>query len=128
MAYNARVTTHGGRRSRTGGTRGTGGPSALEKEAAREVVLRAVTRELLPLVQAQIANAKGLKYLIVRDKGSGKFLRVTEAMARVKLASSEELVEVWEKDPNVQAFTDLLNRAFDKPKEQTLDVHVQTAP
>ena len=29
-----------------------------------------------------------------------------------------ERLEVWEKDPSVQAFTDLLNRALDKPKEQ----------
>jgi len=27
-----------------------------------------------------------------------------------------------EKDPSVQAFTDLLNRALDKPKEQAFEV------
>ena len=39
-----------------------------------------------------------------------------------------EVIEVWEKDPSVQAFTDLLNRAIDRPMEQeqqiNLDAHV----
>ena len=39
-------------------------------------------------------------------------------MARVKLGAKEEIIEVWEKDPSVQAFTDLLNRAIDKPADQ----------
>ena len=33
-------------------------------------------------------------------------------------ASTEEIIEVWEKDPSVQAFTDLMNRTLDKPAEQ----------
>jgi len=78
------------------------------------------------LVSAQMAQAKGLKYLVVRDKKSGKFLRVTEAMAKAKADAldeeSEEQIEVWEKDPSVQAFSDLMNRAIDKPKEQEQEV------
>lgn len=70
------------------------------------------------MLAAQIANAQGLKYLVTRDKKSGKFIRVTEAMARAKSGDHEEIIEVWEKDPSVQAFTDLLNRALDKPAEQ----------
>jgi hypothetical protein len=31
---------------------------------------------------------------------------------------TEEVIEVWEKDPSVQAFTDLMNRTIDKPIEQ----------
>lgn len=86
-----------------------------------------VTEALGPLIQAQIANAQGLKYLVVRDKKTGKFLRVTEAMAKAKqdaLDESEEIIEVWEKDPSVQAFTDLLNRALDKPKEQEQEINL----
>ena len=29
-----------------------------------------------------------------------------------------DIVEVWAKDPNVQAFTDLMNRALGKPATQ----------
>jgi hypothetical protein len=38
-------------------------------------------------------------------------------MAKVKQGAHDEIIEVWEKDPNVMAFTDLLNRAIGKPVE-----------
>jgi hypothetical protein len=81
---------------------------------------------MAPLLAAQLQNAKGIKYLVVRDKRGGKFVRVTEAMAKAKQGSEEEIIEVWEKDPSVQAFTDLMNRALDKPAEQvqTIDLNV----
>ena len=37
----------------------------------------------------------------------------------------EEIIEVWEKDPSIHAFSDLMNRALDKPKEQVLEVNIQ---
>ena len=54
-------------------------------------------------------------------------MRVIESMARVKLGRHEEIIEVWEKDPSVQAFTDLMNRALDKPAEppQQLDIDLR---
>jgi hypothetical protein len=54
----------------------------LEKEAAREYVRQRVTQALEPLLDAQIQHALGLKYLVTRSKTGGKFIRVTEAMAR----------------------------------------------
>lgn len=111
-------STWGGKRPGAGFPKGRKRPQTLEKEAARELVRRLVTDALTPLLQAQIANAQGLKYLVTRDKKTGKFIRVTEAMAKAKQGQDEEIIEVWEKDPSVQAFTDLLNRALDKPAEQ----------
>jgi len=93
------------------------GPQRLEKEAARDLVRQQVFADLGPLVAAQLANAKGLSYLVVREKVSGKFLRVAKGAAE-KLNTQEEIIEIWEKDPSVQAFTDLMNRALDKPAEQ----------
>lgn len=110
--------TKGFRQPGSGKKKGHKAPKTLEKEAAREHVRLRVTAELDPLLDAQLAHAKGLKYLVVRDRTTGKFLRVTEAMARQKMGAHEEIIEVWEKDPSVQAFGDLLNRALDKPKEQ----------
>lgn len=107
----------GGKRAGAGGPRGPR-PNTLDKIAARELVRKIVTEELTPLVRAQIANATGLKYLVVRDKATGKFLRVGEALAR---ASTEETIEVWEKDPSTEAFSRLMDRALDqaaKPAEQ----------
>lgn len=108
---------HGGKRAGAGRKPGQ---DTLNKEAAREIVRAKVYEHLAPLLDAQIANATGIKYLVVRDKKTGKFVRVTEQTAKALqgLADSEEVIEVWEKDPSVQAFTDLLNRALDKPKEQ----------
>lgn len=116
---------HGGKRAGAGKPKGRRWPSTLDKVAARELVRAHVTEALRPLLEAQIANAIGLKYLVTRHKTSGKFIRVTEAMARVKLGKDEEIIEVWEKDPSVQAFTDLLNRALDKPMEQPQEVAVK---
>lgn len=95
----------------------------IEKEVLREETRRLIAVELERLVGAQLANAIGIKYLVTRDKKTGKFIRVTEAMASRKRKKGdederEEVIEVWEKDPNVQAFTDLMNRLIDKPAEQ----------
>lgn len=90
----------------------------FEKEAIRAKIREMVADQIVPLVDAQLSNAKGLRYLVTRDKKSGKFIRVTEAMARsaqdTDLADS---IEVWEKEPNVSAFMDLLNRTIDRPTE-----------
>ena len=114
--------TRGGYRPNAGRKKGGRWPSTLEKIAARDAVRTFVIAHLRPMLEAQLAHAQGLKDLVVRDKKTGKFLRVTEAMAKAKLAKNEEIIEVWEKDPSVQAFTDLMNRALDKPKEQEQEV------
>lgn len=108
----------GGKRPGAGRKKGS---TTLSKEAARELARELVTAQMSALFEAQIANAKGIKYLVTRDKKTGKFIRVGEAMASAK---GEETIEVWEKDPSVQAFTDLMNRALDKPKEQEQAVTV----
>lgn len=114
----------GGKRPGAGKPKGYKHQSTLNKIEARELVRQAVIKELRPLLEAQIAHAIGLKYLVTRDKKSGKFIRVTETMAKARLGKDEEIIEVWEKDPSVQAFTDLLNRALDKPKEQEQDINL----
>jgi hypothetical protein len=113
---------HGGKRAGAGKPKGTKNAATISKEQAREVVRQAVIAALQPLLAAQIANAQGLKYLVARDGKTGKFTRVTAAMAGS--LKGDEVIEVWEKDPQVQAFTDLLNRALDKPAEQEQAVNV----
>jgi hypothetical protein len=90
----------------------------LAKEAAREVLVAKVLAELGPLVDAQIKNALGISFLVVRDRKTGRVVRVAESTAKARLSSQEEIIEVWVKDPNVQAFTDLMNRALGKPAAQ----------
>jgi len=106
---------HGGKRAGAGAKKGSLQKSTLDKLAAREFVRQRVTEALGPMVDAQVSHAKGLQYLVYRDKKSGKFERVK---ALEDVDQDENTIEVWEKDPSVQAFTDLLNRALDKPAEQ----------
>jgi hypothetical protein len=112
------------RRGKRGPKPGTKYKPTLEKEAAREALRAIVLAEMRDLVAAQIANAKGIKYLVVRSKRTGKFVRVAEGAAKVLQDSDEEIIEVWEKDPSVQAFTDLLDRAIDKPQPQKQELKV----
>jgi hypothetical protein len=116
--------TRGGYRPNAGRKKGGRWPSTLEKVAARDAMRNGVIARLQPMLEAQLAHAQGLKYLVVRNTKTGKFLRVNEAIAQPKLGEDEEVIEVWEKDPSVQAFKDLLNRALDKPKEQEQELKI----
>ncbi len=107
---------HGGKRANAGSKKGRKWPATLAKEAVRERFRQKIYAEIDELLNAQLANAKGIHYLVVRDKTTGKFLRVAEAGAK-GLKPDEEIIEIWEKDPSIQAFTDLMNRAIDKPVE-----------
>lgn len=113
--------THGGKRPGAGRPKGTINPSTITKEAAREALRQIVLREMDAMASAQIAQAKGLQYLVYRDKKTGKFERVK---ALEDVDQDANTIEVWEKDPSVQAFTDLMNRALDKPKEQQQEFHI----
>lgn len=57
------------------------GRDALAKEVGRAAVREMVLAELAPLVQAQIAKAKGIKHLQVRNKKTGKFERETRGIS-----------------------------------------------
>lgn len=120
----SKSSTHGGKRDGAGKPQGHQAQATLDKIAAREFVRQRVTAELGPLLDAQLANAVGLKYLVTRDLKSGKFVRVTEAMARQ--TKGQEIIEVWEKDPSVHAFTYLLDRALDRPQEQEIPIKVRS--
>jgi len=89
----------------------------LDKEAARELLRDLVKAELRPMVEAQIKHAKGISYLVYREAKGGKFTKVTAEAAQSLFERDDVVIEVWEKEPSVQAFTDLLNRTVDKPAE-----------
>jgi hypothetical protein len=82
-----------------------------------------VTKRLPRLVEAQIDNAEGIRHLMMRDPKTGQFVRVTgDAREIDKALKTKNAVWIYTKDPNIAAFTDLLNRAIDKPAE-----HIQVA-
>lgn len=113
-------------KGKRGGPRpGSGRPKGFDKEYARLKLREQVFANIDAMVDAQISNARGIKYLVWRDKKTGKFKPVPED-ALERLSDAGEVIEVWEEKPNVQAFTDLMNRTIDKPAEQVLlDAQVQ---
>lgn len=72
------------------------------------------------MIYAQIEAAKGIKYLMAREKKGGKFVPVTEGMAKAIAEGTDtkhELMEVWEKPPSTHAFADLMDRSLDKASQ-----------
>lgn len=107
----------GGKRPGAGRPKGSKEAKTLEKEAARAALRAQVFAELAPMIYAQIEAAKGIKYLMARQKRGGKFVPVTEDLSKAIVAGTDtehELMEVWERRPSTQAFADLMDRAMDK--------------
>jgi hypothetical protein len=127
----------GGKRKGAGRPKGTTGikhkatiKAAFDKEILRQELRDIVRAHLTPMTEAQVANAKGIKFLVLRHAKSGKFIKRIEEGGDLKFDPENEIVEVWAKDPSVQAFTDLMNRTLDKPTETitqtgTLDATIE---
>lgn len=97
----------------------------IEREIERERVRQLVCAHLEPLVTAQIRHSLGIGHLMLRDTATGKFERMVttgdeeQDKARIDAAvKTGNATWIYLKDPSVQAFTDLMNRALDKPAEQ----------
>src|SRR5215831_6578281 len=112
---------HGGKREGAGYPKGVKWPSTLRKEEARELVRRYVTERLPEYLAAMSDNITGIRHLMMRDPKTGKFERVSGDAKQIdKALKTKTAFWIYTKEPNVQAFTDLLNRALDRPAE-----HVQ---
>jgi hypothetical protein len=118
---------------KTGGKpKGYKAPKTLEKEAARAILRQRVTERLLPMVDAQIDNAMGIRHFIVRGP-AGKFERLTDPVQIEAALNAEGATEgstywIYTKDPCTPAFTDLLNRTIDKPAEHVALTGVDDGP
>ncbi len=105
-------------------------PQTMAKLEAREFVRQTVTAELAPMLKAQIAHAKGIDHFFLRDPKTKQFVKIEDPKmieAALNMGERNDYYWVFSKDPSVQAFTDLLNRALDKPTD-SLDVTVKKAP
>jgi hypothetical protein len=120
---------HGGKRPGAGAKKGSKRQSTITKEQAREALRQIVLREMDALVAAQLHNAKGLHHFFLKDQ-RGKFVQITDPkLIEAALNSGEEGRYYWihTKDPSVQAFTDLMNRALDKPAEQKQEIDLNVS-
>src|SRR5215471_13818290 len=112
---------NGGARPGAGKPRGVKWPSTLRKEEAREKVRQFINERLGEFLEVMADNILGIRHLMMRDPKTGKFERVTGDAKQIdKALKTKTAFWIYTKDPNVQAFTDLLNRCIDKPAE-----HVQ---
>lgn len=110
---------HGGKRAGAGKPAGIKHAATLSKEAGRELVRQRVLQDIEPMLRAQILHSQGISHLMLRQK-DGTFKR-SDKVAEIEAAlnsGDENSYYIFTKDPSTQAFTDLLNRALDKPKEQ----------
>ena len=90
----------------------------IYKENAARIASEMILKELEPMINAQIAHAKGIDHFFLRDPRTKEFVQVTEpSTIQAALNKGEKDSYYWirTKDPNVQAFTDLMNRALGKP-------------
>jgi hypothetical protein len=82
-----------------------------------------VTERLPEFLDAMSDDILGIRHLMMRDPKTGKFERITGDAKQIdKALKTRTAFWIYTKDPNVQAFTDLMNRALDRPAE-----HVEIA-
>jgi hypothetical protein len=116
----------GGARPRSGPKKGTKYAPTVSKAEAREAHRRVIEQYALRMIRSQVAAAIGIGHVYSRDQ-HGKFTRIeNEAVADQLLTDGTEGKDYWifMKDPSTAAFTDLMNRAFDKPKEQEQELQI----
>ncbi len=111
---------HGGKRPGSGLPKGTKLQKTIDKALQMEVLRGLVTAALEPMVRKQIAHAQGIDHFFMRDPKTKRFEQVTNPAAIAAALNSgdrDSYYWVFTKDPSVQAFSDLMDRAFDKPAQ-----------
>lgn len=98
--------------------KGTKQPKSLDKEVQRARLREIICKALEPLAEAQIQHALGVNYLVLRNP-DGTYTRATnEEQLNKALECGAEQIRIYTQAPSTAAFTDLMNRALDKPAEQ----------
>src|SRR4030095_14443177 len=88
----------------------------IDKARAREALRALILKHVDEMTEAQVRAAKGLNVAVVRRK-DGTWKRIESAEAFDHAAAAGDLIEIQPLQPSTQAYTDLMNRALDKPSE-----------
>ena len=97
---------------------GSKNKATVEREQGLDVIKDLVLRELGPMTEAQIAQAKGVKYMILRQP-NGSYARATDVkQIDVACAIGAEAFEVFTAAPDTQAFRTLTEQSFGRPVQR----------
>lgn len=109
---------NGGKRPGAGRPVGSLNPSTLKKLAIRDRFLKRFEEDADALYEAQRSKAFGTKFLVTRDRKTGKFVPLNEEQTKLMLETGQvEQIEIWERPPDTQAFVALSDRSIDRPTE-----------
>jgi len=107
----------GGRRPGAGRKPGTVEQHTLKKRANRALIRELVEQELAGIIAAQVAHAKGVSYMRLRNP-DGSFTRATdEKQLDAAIAAGAQWFQIFTESPNTQAANTLLGYVADKPVE-----------
>jgi hypothetical protein len=77
------------------------------------------------MLRSQMQHAIGIQHMMLRQKdGTFKRAEKVEDIEAALNSGDKNSYYLFTKDPSTQAFTDLLNRALDKPKEQAQEITI----
>lgn len=79
-----------------------------------------------PMTAAQIEAAQGVHQFIYRDD-DGRFKVIDDPDELRKRLEDGTALSLFTRLPSTPAYTDLMNRALDKPKEQVQELHISGA-
>lgn len=107
---------NGGHRPGAGRPKGTKMPQTVAKEMAREYLRQQVIASLKVMTAAQIEAATGAMQFVYRDK-DGRFKVIDDPDELRKKTQDGTAISLFTRLPSTPAYTDLMNRALDKPTE-----------
>lgn len=108
----------GGKRAGAGRPPGALNLATIDKNHEREKLRAQILAHRDPMTSAQIQHSQGVSYMILRHP-DGTFTRATDVkQIDAACASGAKAFMIFTQAPNTQAYTDLMNRALDKPAEQ----------
>lgn len=115
----------GGKRPGAGRPKGAKNERTLDLIWERELLRRQILKERGPMVQAQMAHAQGVSYMVLRNP-DGTFTRATdEKQIDAACAVGASAFKIFTQAPNPQAFNTLMAYAVDKPKEQAQELTIK---
>jgi hypothetical protein len=87
----------------------------LKRERSKQAVERVIYERCVALTIAQMDEAMGVEYLVIR-RPDGSFVRATDqAQIDAAVAAGGELCRLYRKAPNPQAYRELMTQGFGKP-------------